>query len=464
MDFEALAPLLSRFQQEHLLRFHDQLSPDERGELEAQLQQVDFDLLAQLVREDASGEPPAKKARRAVPPAALVRVAREAAENAQWQRATLAGEAMLRAGRLGVILVAGGEATRLGAPYPKGMFPIGPVSRKTLFQVLAEQLLARSRRAGAPIPYYVMTSDATHEATTTFFREHDYFGLPPDDVFFFRQGNMPAVDRQSGRVLLAEPHRLAWNPDGHGGIVSALMRSGALDDMRARGVERLYYHQVDNPLARVCDPAFLGFHAERGAEVSTKVVAKLGPAEKMGVLVDIDGTTQIIEYSDLPDDVAALRDESGELRFWAGSTAIHIFDRALFDRLARKGGELPFHRAIKKVPYLDDTGRRVEPEQENALKFERFIFDVLPLANKSLVVEVRREDEFCPLKNKSGDFSPPFVQAAMSRQYAGWLRAAGVDVPDGLPVEISPLYALDADELAGKIDRPMRCDAPLYLS
>jgi UDP-N-acetylglucosamine/UDP-N-acetylgalactosamine diphosphorylase len=463
MDFDALTQRLFRFQQEHVLRFHERLAPQERDDLEAQLSEVDFDLLAQLTREQHPGETPAEKAKRAVPPASVVRVTRGAAGESAWRRAKQAGEELLRSGQVGAILVAGGEATRLGAPYPKGMFPIGPVSGKTLFQLLAEQLLARSRRAGAPIPYYVMTSDATHEATTTFFSEHDFFGLEPDDVFVFRQGNMPAVDRQTGRLLLAEPHRLAWNPDGHGGLLSALVRSGALDDMRERGIEKLFYHQVDNPLASVCDPAFLGFHAEHGAQVSTKVVAKLGPEEKMGVLVDVDGTTQIIEYSDLPGDVAASRDEQGELRFWAGSTAIHIFNRALFDRLEYGGVELPFHRAIKKVAHLDKTGRRVEPETENALKFERFIFDVLPLAGKSLVVEARREEEFCPLKNKSGDFSPPFVQAALSRLHADWLRAAGLVVPDALPVEISPLYALDADELAGKVDRQMRCDAPIYL-
>lgn len=467
MGFEPLADRLRRHRQEHVWQFGDRLTAAERESLAAQLDAVDFELLERLVAESSqqthSEETPAARSRRAESPASLVRVPRTTSERQAWNQAREIGERLLREGRVGAILVAGGEATRLGANVPKGMFPIGPVSNKPLFQLLAEQLLSRARRAGAAIPYYVMTSDATHEATVAFFREREYFGLDVGDVQFFRQGNMPAVERHTGRLLLAEPHRLAWNPDGHGGILAALSRSGVLADMRSRGVEYVYYHQVDNPLAVVCDPALLGFHAQRAAEVSTKVVAKTGPEEKMGVLVDVDGTTQIIEYSDLPTDVAELRDDSGELKFWAGSTAIHVFSRSFFDRLEAAKIELPFHRAIKKVAHIDETGRKVEPETENALKFERFIFDVLPLAQRSLVVEGLREEEFCPLKNKSGDFSPPFVQAALRRLHANWLRGAGVAARDELPIEISPLYALDADELAARIDRTIQHDRALYL-
>lgn len=455
MSADDLRATLRAFGQEHALRFHDGLPPAQRESLVSQLRRVDFALLARLAGTESpeaeGAEAPLARAERAQPPGTVVRVPETQAQRDQWGQACRQGEALLCEGRVGAILVAGGEATRLGSPQPKGMFPIGPASGKTLFQLLAEQLLARSRGACAPIPYYVMTSDATHEATLDFFGKHAFFGLPERDVFFFRQGNMPAVDRTSGRLLLAEPHRLAWNPDGHGGIVSALGRSGALADMRRRGIDFLYYHQVDNPLARVCDPAFLGFHCERGAEVSTKVVAKTGPDEKMGVLVDVDGKTQIIEYSDLPAAAAARRDGHGQLVFWAGSTAIHVFSRGLFDRLEREQIELPFHRAIKKVPHIDESGRRVDPPVENAYKFERFIFDVLPLAEQSLVVEARREDEFCPLKNKSGDFSPPFVQQAMHRLHSGWLSAAGLPAPQVGPVEISPLVALDAEAVAAAV-------------
>jgi UDP-N-acetylglucosamine/UDP-N-acetylgalactosamine diphosphorylase len=463
--FASLFDLLQAHRQEDVLRFWSELVPEQQQALARQINEIDLSQLAWLFSADESqAESPAQKSLRAQAPSQLVRARpRDDRERQAWAEARKTGKALLAAGRVGVILVAGGEGTRLGFPRPKGEFPIGAVSGKTLFQLLAEQVVARSQRAGKPIPYYVMTSEATHDATVEFFQRHRYFGLPGADVRFFRQGNMPAVDRASGRLLLSSKHELALNPDGHGGLLGALARANLLEDMRRRGVDFLYYHQVDNPLAQVCEPGFLGFHAERHSDVSMKVVAKLGPEERMGVVVDVDGTSQIIEYSDLPKEVAARRNEQGELLHWAGSTAIHIFSRSFLERVTIGQVALPFHRAVKKVPFIDDAGRVVEPAAENAIKFERFIFDVLPLAERSLVVEALREDEFCPLKNKTGDFSPDHVRAGMSRRFAGWLRLAGATVPDNLPVEINPLYALDAEELTARMKPPRNFDAPVYL-
>lgn len=464
------APLLEQLRQHgqaHLVRWWDELSGDERRTLTDQLVEVDLPQVAALYRDLTKGGPaeesPAEQARRARQPQELIRVPASDAEKSTWAAARATGNELLKAGRVGVILVAGGEGTRLGFPHPKGEFPIGPVSGKTLFQMLAEQVVARAKRAGRPIPYYVMTSHATHAETVSFFERHKFFGLDSRRVHFFRQGRMPAVDRQTGKLLLASKHELALNPDGHGGLLTALSRAKLLEAMRQDGIDFLYYHQIDNPLARVCDPAFLGFHAQHRSEVSTKVVAKLSPEERMGVVVDVDGRSQIIEYSDLPAELAAVREADGQLRFWAGSTAMHVFSRSFFDRLHDQHIELPFHRAIKKVPYLDDAGAETEPAAENAVKFERFIFDVLPLAERSLVVEARREDEFCPLKNKSGDFSREHVQQSLSRLYAGWLRAAGARAADDLPVEIGPLYALDADDVAARTDVPRQITQPVFL-
>ncbi len=360
--------------------------------------------------------------------------------------------------------MAGGQGTRLGFDKPKGMFPIGPVSQATLFQILAEQVLARSRRAGKPIPYFVMTSDATHDETIAFFTEHNFFGLPRGDVFFFAQGNMPAVDATTGKLLLADKATLSTSPDGHGGMLAALAKAGLLDEMRRRGIDFLHYHQVDNPTAIVCDPVFLGFHAERQAEMSVKVVAKRLAGERMGVAVDVDGRTQIIEYSDLPPEVAAKTDERGELLLWAGSTAIHVFSRAFLDRVAHSETALPFHIAHKKVPCCDEHGAPVAPERENAYKFERFIFDALPAATRSLVLETDRAREFNPVKNASGDDSPATAREALLRLHRGWLREAGVEVDDQTPVEVSPLFALDADEIRGKVRPGTRVTEPTFFS
>jgi UDP-N-acetylglucosamine/UDP-N-acetylgalactosamine diphosphorylase len=462
---DQLLERLRRFSQEHVLRWWTELSVDQQASLAEQLHGLDLEWLERqrAAHDRTSEDTPARQAERARPPAELVRLPRSPQDRAAWARAARTGEAALREGRVGVILVAGGEATRLGFEHPKGMYPIGPISGKTLFQLLAEQARARGRRANVSIPYYVMTSSATHDATIDYFRKHEFLGFDPNDVYFFRQGNLPAVDRESGRLLMASKHALALNPDGHGGLLGALVRAGLLDDMRRRGIDTLYYHQVDNPLAKVCEPAFLGFHIERGAEVSTKVVSKLAAEEKLGLLVDVDGISRIIEYSDMPAEIAARQEADGSLRFWAGSTAIHVFSRSLFERLVEARIELPVHRAIKKVPHLDAHGGAVQPAVENAVKYERFIFDVLPLAAKSLVVEAAREDEFCPLKNKTGEFSPEHVRQSLSRMHARWLRAAGVDMPDDLPVEISPLYALDADELVAKGHGQSDLQTPIHL-
>ncbi len=309
-----------------------------------------------------------------------------------------------------------------------------------------------------------MTSDATHDETVAFFAEHNNFGLPAGDVFFFQQGNMPAVDAESGKLLIAGDQTLSTSPDGHGGMLTALAKSGLLAEMNRRGIEYLHYHQVDNPTAIVCDPVFLGFHAELGCDMSVKVVAKRSAAERMGVAVDVDGVTQIIEYSDLPLDVARKTDAAGALLLWAGSTAIHVFTRAFLDRLVDHGDALPFHVAHKKVPYCNADGKLINPERENAYKFERFIFDALPLATRARVLETDRAREFNPVKNASGDDSPETARAALASLFHGWLRAAGAQIDDATPVEISPLFALDVEDVRAKVKPGTKFSEPTFLN
>jgi UDP-N-acetylglucosamine/UDP-N-acetylgalactosamine diphosphorylase len=461
---------LGAHRQTHVLRWWDELTAIERQRLARQIESLDLGRIAALCasRQQAGQKSPAEDltelARRAKPPQSIIRLPRTAAELEQWKRAERIGEELLKAGRVGALLVAGGQGTRLGFEKPKGEFPIGPVSQSTLFQILAEQVLARSRRAGKPIPYFIMTSDATHEETVAFFTEHKFFGLPTGDVFFFEQGNMPAVDAATGKLLMADKASLSTSPDGHGGMLAALAKAGLLDEMRRRGIDFLHYHQVDNPTAIVCAPVFLGFHAEREAEMSIKVVAKRSAGERMGVAVDVDGRTQIIEYSDLPADIAATTDDKGELLLWAGSTAIHVFSRSFLERVAQSETALPFHIAHKKVPCCDEQGGHVAPERENAYKFERFIFDALPAARQSLVLETDRGREFNPVKNATGDDSPQTAREAILRLHRGWLREAGVRVDDQTPVEISPLFALDADELRGKVAPGTSVTEPTFFS
>ncbi len=443
---QRLAARLKPFGQEHVLDHWAQLGPEQQNGLATQLENLDLPLLKRLWEGHAGSEEHdwATLARRSTPPQAV----RCTAASAQSEADTLRqGEQALAAGRVGVLLVAGGQGTRLGFDHPKGMFPLGPVSNQTLFQILLEKVIAASRRHGASIPVYLMTSHATHDETVEFLAAHDRFGLPAEDLFIFQQGRMPAVDADSGKLLLAEPGSLFLSPDGHGGTVAALASSGAMKDLQRRGIRQLFYHQVDNPLVPVCDAQLIGHHLQAGSELTSIAVAKDSPQDKLGNFVTLDGAQQIIEYSDFPSDVAEQREADGSLRFWAGSVAVHVFEVAFLERMLAEPDALPFHIAHKKVPYLDEQGRRVEPAAPNALKFERFIFDLLPHARNAMVVEAERDRVFAPLKNAPGadKDTADHVRQQIVALHRKWLEQAGVQVASQVAVEISPLWATDGE-------------------
>jgi UDP-N-acetylglucosamine/UDP-N-acetylgalactosamine diphosphorylase len=460
----APAELLRKLQQdrqEHVLAWWDRLDDNQRRVLIDQLSSIDLDRLNQLYaeREHTYRAPDSSR----IKPLDIVPAG--APDNAAMRAA---GEQALRRGEVAALVVAGGQGSRLGFEHPKGMYCIGPISRKSLFQIHAEKVLALGRRYGKPPPFLIMTSPATDAETRQFFAEHDYFGLPKDETFFFCQGSMPALDLATGKLLVEAPGRLFLSPDGHGGTLTALSKSGLLKQLRRRGIRHLFYFQVDNPLVKVADPIFIGRHLSQRSEASSKIVPKQGPKDRLGNLVLVDGRCSMIEYSDLPDSLANERDANGRLRLWAGSPAIHVFDMDFLARVTEGAGLLPFHTARKKVPYLDDKGQAVQPQRENALKFERFIFDVLPLAERWLVMETSHREEFAPLKNAEGADSPKTVQAALTNLAADWLGRAGVAVPrkaNGEPaaaLEVSPLLALDADEFAQRVDRNTRIEGPRY--
>lgn len=467
-----LAARLEQYGQRHLLRFWERLDPSGRDRLAAEIATIDFHQLGDLIRQLVFEEAPAASESGTVGPVPVWRLPHTDAERSARRHALEVGESALAAGEVAVVLVAGGQGTRLGFDGPKGTYPIGPVSAASLFQIHAEKVHALSRRHGRSIPLYVMTSPDNHADTERFFDEHDRFGL--EHLRLFVQGQMPAVDRKTGQILLAEPGRLALSPDGHGGTLRALSAPGpdgqpsCLDEMRELGVRTLFYFQVDNPLVKIADPAFLGLHRQADAEVSFKVVEKVRPEEKVGVVVESDGRPRVIEYSDLPPDLAERREADGRLELWAGSIAIHVFERAFVERVVRLAS-LPFHRAVKKVRHVDADGRTIHPTEPNAVKFETFIFDALPLADRYTVVETDRAVEFEPLKNAHGPDSPATVRQRLSDLFAGWLESAGAQIlrrPDGsvpFGIEISPLYALDAAELKAKLPPGKVVEGPLYL-
>ncbi len=472
-----LAERLARHGQDHLLAWWAELDDARRAGLGAEVAGVDFDQLGALVAQfvgggGGGGGSDAPGADR-VGPVDVIRLPRTDGERITQRHVAEAGGAALASGEVAVVIVAGGMGTRLGFDGPKGTFPIGPVSAASLFQVHAEKVVATGLRYGKTLPLYIMTSPDNHEATVRFFDEQGRFGL--DHVRFFVQGQMPAVDRETGKVLLAEKGRLALSPDGHGGTLNALAAPGpgggpsCLDEMRERGVRTIFYFQVDNPLVKIADPAFLGHHRQADAEMSFKVIEKVAPDEKLGLVVTVDGRPQVIEYSDLSDELAERRGPDGGLELWAGSIGIHLFERSFVERLLTDLA-LPFHRALKKVPHVDNAGRPVSPSAPNAVKFERFIFDALPLARRWALVETDRWQEFEPLKNATGPDSPATVRQRMSDLFADWLEQAGASVPrrsDGsvpFGLEVSPRYALDAAELKSKIAPGLKVEGPIYIA
>lgn len=451
-DRDHLHENLDRFGQTQVLRFWDELGPAGRRQLAGQIAEVDLPLIADLVSGKDDAIDFGELARRAELPPAVA----SDGSGAAWtvEQARQRGEAALAAGQVACVLVAGGQGTRLGFDQPKGMFPIGPVSGRTLFQFFADRLIATERRYGRRVPLFLMTSSATDQPTRDYFAEHDNLGLAGDQVTIFQQGTMPAVDAETGQLLLADKDSLALSPDGHGGTLRALDRHGCLDAMLAAGVTHLFYFQVDNPLVELCDPVFIGHHLLAESELTTQVIRKRYATEKVGNLVQVDGRTRIIEYSDLPDDVAAMTDAAGDLKLWAGNIAVHLFDLAFLDSMRSSVTAMPFHRASKKVPFVDDSGQIQDPDSPNAIKFERFIFDLLPSATRTIVCEVDPAEAFAPVKNANGSptDTPELAKAAIVDLHRRWLTAAGVAVAPGVCVEINPRLALDSASLADKIN------------
>ena len=441
--------------QGQVFAFWESLDAAARAELAAQAAEVDLAEVERLNRTLVFKAAGGGANLDGLAPAPCIMLPEHGGDAAQWAAATARGADALRAGRVAAFTVAGGQGTRLGYDGPKGTFAVTPLKAKTLFQVFAEKIKATGLRYGRPLHWFIMTSHANHAQTESFFVENKFFGLDKGRVHFFRQGRMPAVS-YDGKILLESKGSLALSPDGHGGSLRALHRSGALDLMKSEGVDTLSYFQVDNPLVRCVDPAFIGFHLGAGSEMSSKMVPKAYPEEKVGHFCLQDGKIVVVEYSDMPLCMQRETNADGSLRYGAGSIAIHVIDREFARRMAAGGEDvaLPFHRADKKIVTVDAAGNAVKPGAANGVKFEMFVFDAIPFARNSIVIETARADDFSPVKNAEGLDSPKTCREDQMRQFARWLKGAGAVVetdPTGLPkakIEVSPLFGYDAATFA----------------
>ena len=436
MNYTEAERLLTSCGQEHVLVYWKRLAKDERKELLAQIATIDPKSLRRCAAALETGGERLDTSAGLAPKVAEL-------SGAALKKAIAAGERELRRGRVAALLVAGGQGSRLGYDGPKGCYSIGPVTGAPLFYFHARKILARSVRYGATIPFYVMTSEANDAATRRCFEANGFFGLNPKDVFFFTQGMWPGMTKE-GKIILDRPGHVFMSPDGHGGLLAALRRSGALDDMKARGIKSVFFFQVDNPLVEVADPAFVGHHVLQKSEYSLKLCAKRDPFEKVGIPMQFGSQYRMVEYSEMTDEQCNRKAKDGRLYFRYGSPAIHVFDRAFLAREAAKA--MPLHLAFKKIPFVRD-GKVIQPKEPNGYKFEKFIFDILPNAKRAAFLAFDQKEEFSPVKNAEGSDSPATCRADLQAKWTRWLAEIGVKVPKGLPVEIDPAYALDATDL-----------------
>ncbi len=447
--------------QDHVLMYYNKLDDHSKDQLLSQIEGIDWPEVDRLIRSHVKSQPEFELPGD-VEPAPWYSHKPPSDLSAKYSQATNLGEQLIREGKVAAFTVAGGQGTRLGWDGPKGTYPATPIRQLPLFACLVEYIRNIQERYNAVIPWYIMTSPANHQSTVAFLTEYNFFGLRKEDVILFPQAMMPAIDMHTGKVLLEASDSMALSPNGHGGSLKALYANGAIADMKHRGIEQISYVQVDNPLVRVIDPLFIGLHAIDGAEMSSKMLPKAFPKEKLGNFCMVNGRMTVIEYSDLPDELAYETTDTGQLRFRAGSIAIHMIRVDFVESLnqSKEGFGLPFHRAEKKVDFVDlDTGRLIQPREPNAVKLETFVFDALPLCRKSIIYETDRVDEFAPIKNADGPEGSDVVDCPRTskelqiERAARWLEANGVKVDRDQHgrvqpvIEISQITAIYANDL-----------------
>ncbi|KAI5811434.1 nucleotide-diphospho-sugar transferase [Peziza echinospora] len=449
--------------QGHVFAFWKDLNDEEKAQLYNQLNGFKPARIAELVK-DALNPPPAEETPKVepLPESATASILDSDPEDIQkWYESGLES---IGAGEVAVILLAGGQGTRLGSSDPKGCYDVGLPSRKSLFQLQAERILKVQELAAAKVnkkkvvvPWYIMTSGPTRGPTEAFFEKNNYFGLEKDDVTFFEQGVLPCISNE-GKILLQTKSKVAVAPDGNGGIYQAIIVSSVLESLKSRGIKHVHTYCVDNSLVRVADPAFIGFAASKDVDLATKVVRKRAADESVGLIILKNGKPDVVEYSEIDQETCEALDEKDKsiLKFRAANIVNHYYSVRYLESIPIWVNSLPHHIARKKIPYLDtETGEEVSPSKPNGIKLEQFVFDVFPQIplDKFACLEVRREDEFSPLKNGKGskEDNPETSRADVMAQGTRWLKAAGAFVisedPEETGVEVSPLISYGGEGL-----------------
>ncbi|BFZ60669.1 UDP-N-acetylglucosamine pyrophosphorylase [Saitoella coloradoensis] len=456
--------------QSQVFTFWDSLSGSEKAALYTQLSEIDPERVNRIATETLNPAPAAEGDDKVEPlPAAQTASTIDASES-QLQEWRTKGFELIGEGKVAVLLMAGGQGTRLGSSDPKGCFDIGLPSHKSLFQLQAERIrrveVLAAKQAGKAagevvVPWYVMTSGPTRGPTEAFFEKNNYFGLKKENVIVFEQGVLPCLTNDA-KIILESKGKVAVAPDGNGGLYRGMITSPVLSDLEKRGIEHVHAYCVDNCLVRVADPTFIGFSVAKNADIATKVVRKRAPEEPVGLIVLKGGKPGVVEYSEIDEaltkEVEEMGEEKGLLRYRAANIVNHYYHIRFLSKIPVWCDNLPHHIARKKIPYVDlESGETVKPSKPNGIKLEQFVFDVFPFISLDnfACLEVKREDEFSPLKNArgTGEDDPDTSKKDIMAQGRKWVEAAGAVVEgeskEESGVEVSPLVSYDGEGLEG---------------
>ena len=376
--------------QKYIKAMMEKNTTEQNEKLTKRLEEIDFSVLEHIERKETVNE------RGVFAPLDAVEVSEIEARGAEFKELGLKA---IREGKVGAVLLAGGQGTRLGLDRPKGTLNIGVAKELYLFEQLLRNLMDVTDEAGVYVPLYIMTSNINNADTTAFFEEHDYFGYPKDYVKFFVQEMVPACDYE-GRIYMESQTEVAMSPNGNGGWFSSMVNAGLLSDIKERGIEWINVFAVDNCLQRIADPMFVGATIAYGCESGAKVVRKAAPDERVGVLCTEDGKPSIAEYYEMTEEMATARKENGDLKYGLGVILNYLFSEKKLEQIA--DARMPIHVVEKKIPYMDVDGTFVKPEQPNGYKFETLVLDMVHMMDDCIPYEVVREREFAPIKNLHG--------------------------------------------------------------
>lgn len=467
-----LREILKNNRQEHLLRFSNELSEDEKKELFNDIRGINLKEANDFFKKANNFQEQQGKLDSVLKPVpSSVHGSVKGTQPDKLKEYELNGLKEINEGRVCALLLAGGQGTRLGVSYPKGMYDVGLPSKKTLFQIQGERIFKLQKLANevfsknGVIPWYIMTSKATNASTKSYFEENNYFGLDKKNVIFFEQGMLPCFDFE-GNMLLEKKNKIAKAPDGNGGLYRALADCNILEDMEKRGIQFIHTYCVDNILTKVCDPVFIGFYLTKKADCGAKVVEKVIPTEPIGVFAEVDGVLQVIEYSEMSQSTAEKRNPDKTLVFNAGNICNHIFKfDFLKDFCLNKEKEMKLHIAKKKIPHTDESGKYIKPDKPNGIKIEKFIFDVFPFGSNFVIWEVPRNEDFSPLKNSvdSDKDNPNTAKQDIYNLHKMYIEKAGGNVVGNGPIEISPLLSYSGEGLE-KLCNQKTFTCPINLS